>query len=164
MTIVYNILYNYYACIFIINNHVLRVIYVMWTVIIFLQNWEIIHKPVGEYPVGRNGHAATVISGCTQEMLVTIGGVGEDCNTLSECWVMNILGNKHKKVLYICYCDHLMIIWLTSTDFFHNTKFIHDLLVCLFFNVNTILRLLYKVWGAYIKLQSSNEFVHCLAN
>ena len=57
--------------------------------------------------MGRNGHAATVISGCTQEILVTIGGVGEDCNT---CWVMNIPGNKHKKVLYICYCDHLMMI------------------------------------------------------
>ena len=79
-------------------------------VIVFLQNWEIIHKPVGEYPVGRWGHAATVISGCVQEILVTIGGRDQGWKTLNECWVMNIPDNKYKKVLYICYYAHLMIM------------------------------------------------------
>ena len=52
----------------------------------------------------RCGHAATVFSGCAQEILITIGGVGEDWDTLNECWVMNIADNKYKKVHY----DHLM--------------------------------------------------------
>ena len=74
-----------------------------------LQNWEIIHEPVGEYPVGRYGHAATVISGCVQEIMITIGGWGSR-RTLNECWMMNIPDNEHKKVLYICYYDHFMIM------------------------------------------------------
>ena len=59
--------------------------------------------------MGRYGHAATVISGCVQEILITIGGVGNG-GTLNECWMMNVRNNKHKKVLYICYYDNLMIM------------------------------------------------------
>ena len=59
--------------------------------------------------MGRYGHAATVISGCVQEILITIGGEGRR-RTLNECWMMNIPDNKHKKVLYISYYDHLMIM------------------------------------------------------
>ena len=60
--------------------------------------------------MGRWGHAATVISGCVQEILITIGGKGERWRTLNDCWVMNVRNNKHKKVLYICYYDNLMIM------------------------------------------------------
>ena len=49
--------------------------------------------------MGRWGHAATVISGCVQEILITIGGDGESGVTLNECWVMNIPDSKYKKVL-----------------------------------------------------------------
>ena len=58
--------------------------------------------------MGRYGHAVTVISGCVQEILITIGGSGDDwdSNTLNECY----MDNKYKKVLYICYYDHLIIM------------------------------------------------------
>ena len=50
--------------------------------------------------MGRRGHAATVISDCVQEIMITIGGKGRE-RTLNECWVMDITEKKHKKVLYI---------------------------------------------------------------
>ena len=53
--------------------------------------------------MGRRGHAATVISGCVQEMVITIGGMGTKGKTLNECWVIDTTQNKHKKVLKICY-------------------------------------------------------------
>ena len=58
--------------------------------------------------MGRYGHATTVISGCVQEILITVGGRGGG-RTLNECWMMKIPDNKYKKVLYICYYVHLMI-------------------------------------------------------
>ena len=156
----YCILYNCCTCIFIID-HVLWVIHVIWTVIIFLQNWEIIHKPVGEYPLGTYSHAASVISGCDQEIQITIGGRG-DGRTLNECWVINIPDNKNKKVL-----PGIDLLSLSSDDhvtngMFYNTKFMYDL----FCNINTILKLLYELWG----LRSIHistvmyKFVYCLAN
>ena len=51
--------------------------------------------------MGRYGHATTVISGCVQEILITIGGVGERRMTLNDCWVMHVKHNKYKKVLCI---------------------------------------------------------------
>ena len=62
--------------------------------------------------MGRYGHAVTVIRSCVQEILITIGGSGDDwdTDTLNECWVMNVRDNKYKKVLYIWYYDHLIIM------------------------------------------------------
>ena len=60
--------------------------------------------------MGRSGHAATVITGCVQEIMITIGGLGKDWKTLNDCWVMDVKHNKHQKVLCICYYDHLMIM------------------------------------------------------
>ena len=60
--------------------------------------------------MGRYRHAATVISDCVQEIMITIGGVGVCWKTLNDCLVMNVRNNKHKKVLYICYYDNLMIM------------------------------------------------------
>ena len=100
MSVVYNILYNCCTCIF----NVLWVIHIMWTVIIFLQNWEIISKPwIAKYPVGRKEHAATMVSGCVQDIMITIGGRGEGDNIVNDCWVMNISQKKHmyRKVLFI---------------------------------------------------------------
>ena len=76
-------------------------LYELLLYIVFLQNWEIVRKPLlAKYPVGRFGHAATVISGCIQEILVTVGGRGEGDNIVNDCWVMNISHKKYKKVLY----------------------------------------------------------------
>ena len=86
-------------------------IWIFITVIIFLQNWEIIHKPLGEYPVGRYGQAATVISGCVQEILITIGGRGSE-GMLNEYWMMDISRKKYKKVFTL----NLIIITWWSCD------------------------------------------------
>ena len=107
------------------------------------------------------GDAASVISGCDQEIQITIGGRG-DGRTLNECWVINIPDNKNKKVL-----PGIDLLSLSSDDhvtngMFYNTKFMYDL----FCNINTILKLLYEVWG----LRSIHistvmyKLVYCLAN
>ena len=82
----------------------------LYELLLFLQNWKKIRKPLfAKYPVGRYGHAATVISGCVQEILIVIGGLGNNWETLNDCWVIDVSQKKHKKVLYTCYYDHMMI-------------------------------------------------------